>query len=51
MGLVDVYAAVIDDLPFTPGIHVNYQETKVRMKDGLLKMKDMPGEMGIALAD
>ena len=54
MGLVDVYAAVIDDFPFSPGIHVNYQEKKVRMKDGLPKMKDMPKEMGgsgVALAD
>jgi len=54
MGLVDVYAAVIDDFPFAPGIHVNYQETKLRMKDGLPKMKDMPKEMGgsgVALED
>jgi hypothetical protein len=46
MGLVDVYAAVIEGFPFQPGIHVNYQETKLRMKDGLPKMKDMPKEMG-----
>ncbi|HST00555.1 MAG TPA: GFA family protein, partial [Usitatibacter sp.] len=46
MGLVDVYAAVIDGLPFTPGIHVNYQETRLSMRDGLPKMKDMPREMG-----
>ena len=46
MGLVDVYAAVIPDLPYQAGIHVNYQETKLRIKDGLPKMKDMPKEMG-----
>jgi hypothetical protein len=46
MGLIDVYAATIPDLPFKPGLHVNYQETKLRMKDGLPKMKDMPKEMG-----
>ena len=46
MGLVDVYAASIPDFPFRPGIHVNYQETKLRMKDGLPKMKDLPKEMG-----
>ena len=46
MGLVDVYAAVIPGLPFQAGIHVNYQETKLRIKDGLPKMKDMPKEMG-----
>ncbi len=46
MGLVDVYAASIPDFPYAPGIHVNYQETKLRMRDGLPKMKDMPKEMG-----
>jgi len=28
------------------GVHVNYQETKLRIKDGLPKMKDVPKEMG-----
>ncbi len=46
MGLVDVYAATIPSLPFQPGVHVHYQETKLRIKDGLPKMKDMPKEMG-----
>jgi len=46
MKLVDVYAAVIPDFPYQPGIHVNYQETKLHIKDGLPKMKDMPKEMG-----
>ena len=46
MGLIDVYAAVIPDFPYQPGIHVNYQETKLRIKDGLPKMKDFPKEMG-----
>jgi hypothetical protein len=52
--LVDVYAAVIPDLPFQPGVHVHYQETKLRMHDGLPKMKDVPVEMGgsgVALAE
>jgi hypothetical protein len=44
--LTDVYAALIPDLPYRPGVHVNYQETKLRMKDGLPKMKDLPKEMG-----
>ena len=54
MGLVDVYAAVIPTLEFKPGIHVHYQETRLPLKDGLPKMKDMPKEMGgsgIALAE
>jgi len=46
LGLVDVYAATIPDLPFAPGVHVNYQETHLRMHDGLPKMQDMPAEMG-----
>ena len=45
-GLVDVYAAVIPDFPHRPGVHVNYQETVLRLHDGLPKMKDMPKEMG-----
>jgi len=44
--LIDVYAPVIPDFPYRPGVHVNYQETKLRMKDGLPKMKDIPKEMG-----
>ncbi|HEU4826522.1 MAG TPA: GFA family protein, partial [Dongiaceae bacterium] len=32
MGLTDVYAAVIPDLPFQPGIHVHYGETRMHMK-------------------
>jgi hypothetical protein len=46
MGVIDVYAAVIPDLPFKPGVHVHYQETVLRVKDGLPKMKDLPKEMG-----
>jgi hypothetical protein len=34
------------DVPFKPGIHVNYQESVLRIRDGLPKMKDMPKEMG-----
>ena len=45
-GLVDVYAAVIDDFDFKPGVHVHYQETVLPLKDGLTKMKDLPKEMG-----
>ena len=45
-GLIDVYAAVIPGLEFKPGVHVNYQETVLRMRDGLPKLKDVPAEMG-----
>jgi hypothetical protein len=46
MGLIDVYAGVIPDFPYQAGIHVNYQETKLHILDGLPKMRDMPKEMG-----
>ena len=46
MGLTDVYAAIIKDLPFEPQLHVHYGEAVVRVPDGLLKQKDLPGELG-----
>lgn len=46
MGLTDVYAAVIPDFPFKPGVHVHYQETVLRIHDGLTKLKDVPAELG-----
>lgn len=44
--LVDVYAATIPTFAFTPGVHVNYGETVMPVKDGLPKFKDLPAEMG-----
>ena len=46
LGLVDVYAATIPTLKFSPGVHVNYAETVLPMKDGLPKLKDFPAEFG-----
>jgi hypothetical protein len=46
IGLVDVYEAVIPDLEFRPGVHVNYEETVLPMRDGLPKLKDFPAELG-----
>ena len=46
MGLTDVYAAAIPDLNHQAAVHVNYQETVLRVKDGLPKLKDFPAEMG-----
>jgi hypothetical protein len=54
LGLVDVYAATIPSLKFTPGVHVNYAETVLPMKDGLPKLKDFPAELGgsgVAMAE
>jgi hypothetical protein len=46
LGLVDVFAATIPTLIFAPGVHVNYAETVLPMKDGLPKLKDFPAELG-----
>jgi hypothetical protein len=46
LGLVDVFAATIPTLTFTPGVHVNYAEAVLRMRDGLPKLKDFPAELG-----
>ena len=46
LGLTDVYAATIPTLEFKPGVHVNYAETVLPMKDGLPKLRDFPSELG-----
>jgi hypothetical protein len=46
MGLTDVYAAIIPDLPFKPAVHVHYQETVLHIHDGVPKQKDVPKELG-----
>jgi hypothetical protein len=44
--MVDVYAAVLADYPFEAERHVHYGETKLRMRDGLLKLRDLPKQAG-----
>lgn len=46
LGLLDVYAATIPTLKFAPGVHVNYAETVLPMRDGLPKLKDFPSAFG-----
>ena len=46
LGLIDVFAATIPSLAFAPGVHVNYQETVLPMRDGLPKFRDFPSEFG-----
>jgi hypothetical protein len=46
MNLTDVYAAIIPDLPYQPGVHVHYQESVLRITDGLPKLRDVPKELG-----
>ena len=45
-GLVDVFAATLPSLDFKPGVHVNYAETVLPMRDGLPKLRDFPAELG-----
>ena len=44
--LIDVFTATLPTLKFTPGLHINYAETVLPMKDGLPKLKDFPAEFG-----
>jgi len=44
--LIDVYSAVLPDVPFKPMLHVNYADSVLPFKDGLPKQKDFPAEMG-----
>jgi len=46
LGLVDVFAATLPTLRFSPGVHVNYAETVLPLRDGLPKFKDFPAEFG-----
>jgi hypothetical protein len=46
IGLVDVFSATIPTLEFKPGVHLNYAETVLPMRDGLPKLKDFPKEIG-----
>ena len=46
LSMVDVFAATLPTLAFAPGVHVNYAETVLPMKDGLPKLKDFPKEFG-----
>ena len=46
LGMVDVFSATIPTLKFSPGVHVNYAETVLPVRDGLPKFKDFPKEFG-----
>lgn len=46
IGLVDVYAATLPDLKFRAGVHINYADTVLPIRDGLPKLKDFPKEFG-----
>ena len=44
--MIDVFASTIPGLAFVPQVHVNYAETVMPMRDGLLKLRDFPAEFG-----
>lgn len=46
LGLIDVFAATLPTLAFAPGVHINYADTVLPMRDGLPKLKDFPAEFG-----
>ena len=46
LGLTDLFAAILPTLAFTPGVHVNYAETVMPMRDGLPKFRDFPTDFG-----
>lgn len=46
LGVVDIYSATLPTLAFAPGLHINYAETVLPMRDGLPKFRDFPGAFG-----
>ena len=46
LGLIDVRIGALRNFPFKPKVHLNYAETVLPMKDGLLKLKDFPADIG-----
>ena len=46
LGVVDIFSATLPDLAFAPGLHINYAETVLPMKDGLPKFRDFPTDFG-----
>lgn len=46
LGVVDVFSATLPTLAFAPGLHINYAETVLPLKDGLPKFKDFPAAFG-----
>ena len=46
MGLVDVYAILLEDFTHEPTMHVHYGRRFMALRDGLPKFKDLPAEFG-----
>ena len=45
-GPPDVFSATWPGLDFQPGLHINYAETVLPMKDGSPKFADFPAAFG-----
>jgi hypothetical protein len=45
-GLVEAFTATLPTLKFSPGVHVNYAETVLPMRDGVPKLRGFPKEFG-----
>ncbi|HEV8185154.1 MAG TPA: GFA family protein [Chthoniobacterales bacterium] len=46
ISMADLSPATIPTLAFKPAVHLNYEETVLPMKDGLLKLRNFPAEVG-----
>jgi hypothetical protein len=46
LDVLHVYVAVLPQFTFAPSIHVYYEETVLRLRDGLPKYKDVPEQFG-----
>lgn len=46
LGLVDVCIGDVRNFSFKGKVHLNYDATVLAMRDGSLKLKDFPAEIG-----
>jgi hypothetical protein len=46
LGLIDVRIGALRNFSFKPKVDLNYAETVLPMRDGLLKLKDFPAAIG-----
>lgn len=46
LGLVDVYAAILDEFEFAPGVHVHCTDRVLAIADHLPRYRDLPEPMG-----
>ena len=44
--LIDIFAVILNGFSYKPTIHIHYESKTVPVKDGLLKFKYLPLELG-----